>query len=154
MKRHYIRLITWCLVLLSAFLVVAILLYIYPRKIIQTTGLHATQDSYSIGDTVVIESHTQFFAEGKSTNVIALKCGATNYLISTVVIPVKPTLTALGKPGPVHNAMPIGVIPDGVKASPPTCIIRITTTYTIRTFLWFTRDYVTVLDSNEFKIVK
>jgi hypothetical protein len=145
-KRRAINLLTGILSLLIVFGVVTMVLYFWPRKIVEPTYMQTTLTEYRVGDTVFVKGHTTIHINGRVDNVVTLQCGIATYQIRTISFPVTKQDT--------DYQIPIGDIPDGVGASPPKCKVVSFGTYYFKYFLNFERAYTVTITSNDFIIIK
>jgi hypothetical protein len=53
-----------------------------------------------------------------------------------------------------YPAFKLGIVPDGVIASPPSCQLVTESVYSVHTFLWFHREYTHTFYTNTFNIIK
>lgn len=146
MKRHLVNALTVALTICIVFYSLVLFFYLYPRNIVEADTPRTTQDSYRVGDEVFVKGHTHIFVTGSDVNDVRLQCGDSMYFIKQVSLSIKPLDT--------DYLFSLGAIPDGVMTSPPKCKFVTRTTYTVKTFLWFTRQYTHEFVTNEFNIIK
>jgi hypothetical protein len=143
-KRHAINLLTGILSLLIIFFSVTMVLYFWPRDIVEPTYMQTTQTEYRVGDLVYVKGHTKISINGRVDNIVTLQCGVATYQVRTISFPVAKTDT--------DYEIPLGDIPQGVNASPPRCKIVNFGVYHFRYFLNFERTYNVTITSNDFVI--
>lgn len=143
-KRHVINLLTAILSFLVLLGTVTMVLYFWPRQIVEPTYMQTTETEYSVGDLVYVKGHTTIHINGRVDNIVTLQCGIATYQVRTISFPVNKTDT--------DYQIPLGDIPQGVQASPPKCKIVNFGTYHVKYFLNFEREYTVVITSNDFVI--
>lgn len=132
---------------LAAFGLVLIFFYLYPRKIVDADTPQTTKSTYSVGEEVFVKGHTKIFVTGSDTNDVRLQCGSAQYFIKQISLEVRPLDID-------YPEFSLGVIPDGVVTSPPSCRFITYTTYRVPFFLGMERNYTHTFTTNEFNIVR
>lgn len=145
-KRHIINLLTSILSFLIVLGTVTMVLYFWPRDIVEPTYMQTTQTEYRVGELVYVKGHTKISINGRVDNIVTLQCGIATYQVRTISFPVTKTDT--------DYQIPLGDIPTGVQASPPKCKIVNFGTYHVKYFLNFERTYEVTMTSNDFVIIK
>lgn len=140
------KILTWTLVLISVFMATNILLYTWPRKIVEANTPQTTKAFYARGEEVFVKGHTKVFVTGTDTNDVRLQCGNSQYFVKQLSLDVNPI--------DIDYVFSLGVIPFVAQPSPPTCRLVTTTTYYIKYFIMFTRTYQVTFETNEFIITK
>lgn len=146
-KLHPINLLTILLSLAMAFYVVMVFFYLYPRSIVEAPQSKTDKLEYRIGDPILVSGRTKVGVNAMSNNSVFISCGASEYVVQTFKL-------QMFKTEGDYPAFKMGVIPDGVLASPPHCKLVTRTTYYVPTFLWFTREYEHTFETNDFTIIK
>lgn len=147
-KAHAVNLLTYVLIILIVFMSITTIMYYLPRKIVEPITTNTTKTTYRIGDEIRVSGRSQVFVEGREDNIVTIKCGSSSYLIRSISLPTTKTN------GAPEYEFAVGVVPNGILVSPPKCHIVTKTTYHVKYFLWFERDYIVTFTSNEFDIVK
>ena len=140
------KILTWTLVLISLFMATNILMYSWPRKIVEAGEPKTTKLSYSRGEEVFVTGHTKVYITGTDTNDVRLQCGSSQYFIKQLNLDVNPI--------DIDYVFSLGNIPHVTAPSPPSCRIVTTTTYYTKYFLMFTRTYRVTFTTNEFIVTK
>lgn len=147
MSKHMLRAINFFTVLLyifSGIMILLIISYVYPRKIVEAGPVTTTKTSYEQGEEVYVTGHTTLYIRGTDTNDVRLQCGNSQYFVKQIGLSVKPES--------LDYNFSIGSIPYIVTPSPPKCKFVTITTYRVNYFLWFQREYQHVFITNEFNV--
>ena len=146
-KSKAINLLTIILTFMVALFVVTTVMYFYPRTIVEAPQSTTDKLEYRIREDVLVSGYTKVNVNAMSTNDVYIECGASSYVVQTFTLKMYKTEGS-------YPAFKLGIIPNGVTASPPTCKMVTRSTYHVHTFLWFTRDYHHTFETNSFSIIK
>ncbi|MEI7632015.1 MAG: hypothetical protein WCJ60_01685 [bacterium] len=146
-KLHPINLLTVLLSVGIIFYLVLGIFYVYPRDIVEAPQSKTDKTEYKIGDPIFVSGHTKVSVNADSINNVFVSCGASEYVVQTFKL-------KMFKTEGDYPAFKMGVVPDGVLASPPYCKLVTRTTYRVPTILWFTREYEHTFETNDFTIIK
>lgn len=146
-KIHPINLLTILLSITIAAYTVIGFFYIYPRNIVEAPQSKTDKLEYRVGDPIFVSGYTKVGVNAMSTNNVFISCGASEYVVQTFTL-------RMYKTEGNYPAFKMGVVPDGVLASPPLCKLVTRTTYHVPTFLWFTRNYQHTFETNSFSITE
>lgn len=148
-KRHLIHATTYLLYLLTGFVLVLIVSYLWPRQIVHLTQFNTTAPAYRTGDTISVDVITQKFVDARTSSDVYLTCGQNGsemqYYLKT--IEMNSDKDAI----PIHVTFPVATIPLSV--FPSQCKLVATNTYEVKFFLGLTRDYRETFTSNSFSVI-
>lgn len=136
------KLLTWVLILISVSMVINIIAYSWPRKIVDAGKPQTTKQVYDRGEEVFVKGHTKIYATGTATNDVRLQCGNSQYFVKQLNLDTKPI--------DVDYIFSLGIIPFVTNPSPPSCRITTVVTYRVKYLFMFTRSYQVTFDTNEF----
>ncbi|CAB4176031.1 hypothetical protein UFOVP1522_21 [uncultured Caudovirales phage] len=148
MNKHlFARLLTIFLFLISGLIVLSIFFYYYPRNIVEAPQSQTNKTEYRIGDPILVSGSTKVYVNADSDNTVYIRCGISSYVVQSFKL-------RMYKTEGDYPAFKLGIVPDGVNASPPNCQSVTESTYNVHTFLWFKKEYTHTFYTNEFKIIK
>lgn len=148
-KRRAMMAVSYLLYALTAFGILLIVLYLWPRKIVDLHSFVTTQTEYRAGDTITVRFTSQKFVDARTTSDVFIYCGqgesTVQYYLKTI------TIDSYADPAPVTVEIPLAIIPN--KLYPPECRVVTHQSYDVKYLLGFTRDYDQVFTSNSFKVI-
>ena len=146
-KHFFARLLTILLFLTSGLIVLNIFYYYYPRNIVEAPQSQTDKTEYRIGDPILVSGSTKVYVNADSDNTVFIRCGISSYVVQSFKL-------RMYKTEGDYPAFKLGIVPDGVLASPPSCQLVTESVYSVHTFLWFHRDYTHTFYTNTFNIIK
>ena len=146
-KHFFARLLTILLFLTSGLIVLNIFYYYYPRNIVEAPQSQTDKTEYRIGDSILVSGSTKVYVNADSNNTVFIRCGISSYVVQSFKL-------RMYKTEGDYPAFKLGIVPDGVLASPPSCELVTESVYSVHTFLWFYRDYTHTFYTNTFNIIK
>jgi len=146
-KHFFARLLTILLFLTSGLIVLNIFYYYYPRNIVEAPQSQTDKTEYRIGDPILVSGSTKVYVNADSDNTVFIRCGISSYVVQSFKL-------RMYKTEGDYPAFKLGIVPDGVLASPPSCELVTESVYSVHTFLWFYRDYTHTFYTNTFNIIK
>ena len=148
MNKHlFARLLTIFLFLISGLIVLSIFFYYYPRNIVEAPQSQTDKIEYRIGDSILVSGSTKVYVNADSNNTVYIRCGISSYVVQSFKL-------RMYKTEGDYPAFKLGIVPDGVIASPPNCQLVTESVYSVHTFLWFYREYTHTFYTNTFNIIK
>ena len=146
-KHFFARLLTILLFLTSGLIVLNIFYYYYPRNIVEAPQSQTDKTEYRIGDSILVSGSTKVYVNADSNNTVFIRCDISSYVVQSFKL-------RMYKIEGDYPAFKLGIVPDGVLASPPSCQLVTESVYSVHTFLWFHRDYTHTFYTNTFNIIK
>jgi len=146
-KHFFARLLTILLFLTSGLIVLNIFYYYYPRNIVEAPQSQTDKTEYRIGDPILVSGSTKVYVNADSNNTVYIRCDISSYVVQSFKL-------RMYKIEGDYPAFKLGIVPDGVLASPPSCQLVTESVYSVHTFLWFHRDYTHTFYTNTFNIIK
>lgn len=146
-KTKVINLFTVILSVFVIFFLVVTFMYFYPRNIVEAPQSQTDKTEYRIGDPILVSGSTKVYVNADSNNTVYIRCGISSYVVQSFEL-------RMYKTEGDYPAFKLGIVPDGVLASPPSCQLVTESVYSVHTFLWFHREYTHTFYTNTFNIIK
>ena len=146
-KTKVINLFTVILSVFVIFFLVVTFMYFYPRNIVEAPQSQTDKTEYRIGDPILVSGSTKVYVNADSNNTVYIRCGMSSYVVQSFKL-------RMYKTEGNYPAFKLGIVPDGVLASPPSCQLVTESVYSVHTFLWFHREYTHTFYTNTFNIIK
>jgi len=129
-----------------ASLAIWILLWIVwfiPRQTVEVTDFRTTQESYRVGEELVVTSKGATYFDGQSTYDIRLNCDGGRYLLKSFTVTTKPSELK-------HSQTSVGVVP--VIPTPDWCVVRTQATHTVQILPFIKKTYTNQWETNRFLV--
>lgn len=148
MKTHLLARITAILMFhLAGLIVLSAVMFYFPRNIVEAPQSQTDKSEYRIGEPILVSGSTKVYVNADSDNTVYIRCGISSYVVQSFKL-------RMYKTDGNYPAFKLGIVPDGVLASPPSCQLVTESVYSVHTFLWFHREYTHTFYTNTFNITK
>jgi len=144
-ERLLVRSLTAVFYGITVFVLVGMIFWFYPRKIIRSaTPMKTDKTTYSRGERVTVSGETWTNTNSPATFDVRLICNNTKYPYDYIELNVSE------QDVPVKYSFPYKEIPDFIPQSE--CRIETTANYTVQVLPLLTRNYQYIFTSNNFNV--
>jgi len=146
-ERKFIRILTGCFYGLTVFILIGLMAWFYPRKVVKfATPMVTDKLEYSIGERVTVSGETWTNVDAPMDFDVRLICNDTKWPYQQIKD------FAVGKQvKPVPYKFPYDKLPDYIPRG-TSCRIETTGTYPVQILPLMTRNYQYKFSSNQFDI--